>query len=537
MTAVSNSVPPAAVPQDNLTDRAYRRRIFSWSLYDWADHAFITSTASTFFPPYFIAIAVPAFLAAGKAADDSGAAALARDSASNAFAATVSIALLLAAILAPILGTVADLTGTRKRILVISTIIGGIIASLMFTLTTGMWLLGLVLYAGAQIALNVALGLSSSLLPHITRPGDMNRVSSLGYAMGYIGGGILLAINTALYLFADKLGIQPEMAVRIAFLLVGIWWIAFMIPMARAVPEPPALPLAGSTGNVVSDTFRRIGNTLRDIQRYRELFKMLIAFWLYSEGIGAIILLATAYGAALNFSTSALITALLMTQFVAFPFALIYGRIPDVANKWRSAYVSMLIWTAITLPLLGIYANSQGNGDSALGIGMTFALIVGDQILGILLAVFIGRRLLASFTERLTTKRAIILGLAIYAVVPIWGFFLKSQAEFYMIGWLIGTVQGGTQALSRAIYAQLSPRAKSGEFFGLYGLSEKFAGLIGPALYALVGTITHSPQDSILSITLFFLLGIFMLARVDVTKGTEVADAENIEGAALHAGA
>ena len=532
MTTAASVAPE---PADSPTERAYRRGIFAWSLYDWADHAFITSTASTFFPPYFIAIAAPAFLEAGKAATDSGAMALARDNASNAFAITISLSLLLAAVLAPILGTIADLTGTRKRILVIATIIGGIIASLMFTLTTGMWVLGLVLYAGAQIALNVALGLNSSLLPHITRPSDMNRASSLGYAMGYFGGGVLLAINTALYLFSDKLGIDSGTAVRIAFLLVGIWWIAFMIPMARAVPEPPALPLAGSTGNVVSDTFKRLGHTLREIQRYRELFKMLIAFWLYSEGIGAIILLATAYGAALGLTTSALITTLLMTQFVAFPFALIYGRIPDTASKWRAAYVSMLLWTAVTLPLLGMYASSKGNGDTALGVGTTFALIGADQLLGILFSLFIGRHLLGRFTQQLTTKRTIILGLAIYAVIPIWGYFLTTQAEFFMIGWMVGTVQGGTQALSRAIYAQLLPTAKSGEFFGLYGLSEKFAGLIGPALYALVGAITHSPQDSVLSVTVFFLVGILVLARVDVAKGTEIADAENAAELAAHA--
>ncbi len=506
------------------TERTYRRKILAWSFYDWADHAFITSTSSTFFPPYFIAIAAPAFLEAGKAASAPAAQALARDNASNIYAIAVSIALFLAALLAPIIGTFADITGTRKRLLVTITIIGGVIASLMFTLVTGMWLLGLLLFMGAQVALNVALGLNSSLLPHITRPDDLDRASSLGYAMGYFGGGVLLAVNTALYLFADKLGIEPGTAVRIAFLLVGLWWIVFTLPVAFNVPEPPATPLAhGSTGKPAIDAFKRLRNTLRDLQNYRELFKMLIAFWLYSEGIGAIILLATAYGAALGLTTSALITTLLMTQFVAFPFALIYGRIPDQNSRWRSAYVSMLIWTACTMPLLGLYANQNGN----VGIGLTFGLIAADQILGILFSIFIGRRVFARFTEQLTPQRAIILGLAIYTIIPIWGFFLKTQAEFFMIGWLVATVQGGTQALSRAIYAKLSPRAKSGEFFGLYGLSEKFAGLLGPLLYGIVGALTHTPQASVLSVSVFFLIGIYALSRVDVTRGTEIASAED----------
>src|SRR5258708_12514676 len=293
-TAASVAPEPAASP----AERAYRRGIFAWSLYDWADQAFIHWSSSVLFPPYFIAIAGAAFLEAGKAASAPAAQALARDNASNIYAIAVSIALFLAALLAPIIGTFADITGTRKRLLVTITIIGGVIASLMFTLVTGMWLLGLLLFMGAQVALNVALGLNSSLLPHITRPDDLDRASSLGYAMGYFGGGVLLAVDTALFPFADKLCIEPGTAVRIAFLLVGLWWIVFTLPVAFNVPEPPATPLPhGSTGKPAIDAFKRLRNTLRDLQTYRELFKMLIAFWLNSDANGAIILLPPADGA------------------------------------------------------------------------------------------------------------------------------------------------------------------------------------------------------------------------------------------------
>jgi len=375
---------------------------------------------------------------------------------------------------------------------------------------------------GTQIALNIALGLNSSLLPHITRPDDMNRVSSLGYAMGYFGGGTLLAINTVLYLFADKIGLSSEMAVRIAFAGVGLWWIAFMLPLALFVPEPSALPLAHGSRSPVRDALTRLGHTLRDIRRYRELFKMLIAFWLYSEGIGAIILLATAYGAALGLNNSVLIGTLLLTQFVAFPYALIYGQIPNPASTRRSAYVSMLVWTAVTFPIIGLFANLNGN----VNVAATAALILGDQILGVAFSYFIGRNLFRGFAERLTTKSTVILGLIIYTIIPVWGFFLKTEAEFFMIGWLVGTVQGGTQALSRSIYSKLSPPAKSGEFFGLYGLSEKFAGILGPLLYGLVGTLTHNPQASVLSISIFFAIGIYALWRVDIEKGAKLAAEE-----------
>ncbi len=522
----------ASTLNDAKTQSNYSRGVMSWAWYDWANHAYITTTASTFFPPYFIAIATAAFMAAGASPNDAAAVAQARDSASNAFALVVSLALLVSAILAPFLGALADITGKRKQLLVITTVIASLISSGMFILTTGMWVAGLILYFLTHISLNIALGFSSSLLQHVARADDINRVSSLGYAMGYVGGGLLLALNTALFLFADKIGIDSSLAVRIAFLSVGIWWLVFTIPLLVNVKEPAAIPLAhGSRGSAVLDSFTRLVNTVKDAARYREMFKMLLAFWFYMEGIGAIILLATSYGAALGLDTSILIGTLLMTQFVAFPYALIYGRIPVASEKKRGAYVSMLIWSGVTFPLMGLFAN-LGGGFS---IPVTFGLILADQALGLAFSFTIGQRLFGALADKMTAKRAVILGLCIYILIPLWGFFLKSQSEFFMIGWLVGTVQGGTQALSRSIYASLTPRPKSGEFFGLYGLSEKFAGILGPLLYGIVGTLTHNPRDSIFSISIFFIIGIFILWRVDEKKGAEIAAAEEAQIDALKA--
>jgi MFS-type transporter involved in bile tolerance (Atg22 family) len=220
-----------------------------------------------------------------------------------------------------------------------------------------------------------------------------------------------------------------------------------------------------------------------------------------------------------------------VTQFVAFPYALIYGRIPQTTHRWRAAFVSILIWSGATLPLIGFYANSHGG----VSIPLTFAMILGDQLLGLLFSLFLGCRLFSGLVQRLDTKRTVILGLIIYTIIPVWGFFLKSQAEFIMMGWLVGTVQGGTQALSRSIYASLTPRAKSGEFFGLYGLSEKFAGILGPFLYGIVGMLTHNPRASILSISAFFIIGIYILLQVNEKKGAELAAAEEARIEALKA--
>ena len=144
-------------------DKTYRRRVWAWALYDVADHSYITTFASTFFPPYFIAIAAPAFIALGESD------ALARDTASNYYAFATSLALFIAALIAPVLGTYADITGTRKRILIVVTVVGGLLSSSAFVLTTGMWQLGLAIYLLTQLAINMALGLISSLLPHVAR--------------------------------------------------------------------------------------------------------------------------------------------------------------------------------------------------------------------------------------------------------------------------------------------------------------------------------------------------------------------------------
>jgi UMF1 family MFS transporter len=509
--------------RDRGEERKYRRRIFSWSLYDWANHAYITTTATTYFPPYFLAIAAPAFLKPGDSPAAGPALSLARDTASNIFAFTVACALFIAALLAPVVGAYADLTDKRKRILLRITVLGGLLASSMFWLTRGMWIEALALYFLTQVIVNIALGLNSSLLPHTARPEDLNRVSSLGYAMGYIGGGLLLALNTAVFLFGRRLGIDNDLAVRLAFLSVGVWWIGFTVPFAINVPEPKILSLVRKGHSApLRESFRQIARTVRDIRRYSELFKMLIAFWFYMEGVGAIILLATVFGAALGLPMTVLIGTLLMTQIVAFPYALLFGRIPDGNNKWRGASLAMLLWSALTLPLLGMYVKTV----PAMTIPSAFFLIAADQLAGACLALTVGSMLVRPLAERIDTKRAVILGLVIYTIVPVWGFFLTTKAEFFLLGWLVGTVQGGTQALSRTIYARLSPPAKSGEFFGLYGLSEKFAGILGPFLYGIIGQITHSPKSSILSIGIFFIIGIVLLWRVDIEKGSRLAAEE-----------
>jgi UMF1 family MFS transporter len=494
---------PAQSPNVNL----YRRRWLAWAFYDWGNSAVVTIIIATIFPIFYVSIAEPQLQA----------------NATNIFSFTVTIALLLSALAGPLVGTLADITGRRKQYLIISTILGAIFVCAMIFLRTGTWAAASILFVVVQIFLNTALGLYDALLSHVTLPQDRNRVSALGYGLGYIGGGLILAINLALILFPQTFGIDgAETATRIAFFSAGVWWLLFALPLFRIVPEPPAAPLKNGTRNAAADTLTRLAQTFRAIRSYRELFKMLVAFWLYSDGIGTIIQLATAYGRQLGLEQTVLIGALLVTQFVAFPFSIMFGRIPNPQSKNRSFFVAFILWTVITFPMMGAYAASTNASTST-----TFTLIALNQISGLVLAWIVGRHLVGGLTAQLTTKRAIILGLCVYAIVSVWGYFLQTAAEFWMLAWLVGTVQGGTQALSRSLYAALTPSSKSGEFFGFYGFSDKFAGILGPLLFGVVGVVMGNPRLSILSILVFFVLGIFLLQRVNEAEGQRIAQQED----------
>jgi MFS transporter, UMF1 family len=204
-----------------------------------------------------------------------------------------------------------------------------------------------------------------------------------------------------------------------------------------------------------------------------------------------------------------------------------FGRIPDKNSNNRTFFISFIIWTAITFPLMGVFAASANSGQGNT-TGTTFTWIIINQVIGLLFSWFVGRRLAAPLTTWLTTKRTILFGLAIYVVISIWAFFLYTATEFWMLAWLVGTVQGGTQALSRSLYSTLSPRSKSGQFFGFYGFSDKFAGILGPLLFGIIGLATGGNlRLSILSVIIFFVAGGVLLMRVDEVKGEQFAIADD----------
>jgi UMF1 family MFS transporter len=411
-----------------------RGEILSWCMYDWANSAFATTVMAAVLPVYYSQVA---------GVDLPG------NTATVYWGYTTAGALLITALLAPIMGAIADYSGTKKKLLMTFAALGIFATALLYFVTTGDWLMASLFFILGNIGFATSEVFYNSLLPHIASPEKMDQVSTKGYALGYLGGGILLGINVLMIeLMSDKI-----LATRLSFVTVSIWWAIFTIPILRNVREPKVKENIGPHINPLIGGFKRVATTFKELRSYRELFLFLVAFWIYNDGIGTIIKMATIYGAEIGIDQTALIGALLMTQFVGIPFSLAFGR----------------------------------------------------------LAKYIG------------TKNSILLGLFVYTMISIGGYFMETALHFWILAFLVGTVQGGTQALSRSLFGSMLPKSKTGEFYGLYGMSSKFAGIVGPLVFAIVSQIAGSSRLSILSLIVFFILGGFLLSRVDEKKGIENA--------------
>ncbi len=421
----------------------HRPELRAWAMYDWANSAFMATVVTAVFPIYFASVA---------AAD------LEPVDASARFGVITTIALSIVAVLAPVLGAIADVAAIKKRMLGVFLALGVVATACMFFIGRGDWLLAALLFVLANIGATASFVFYDSLLPHIARTDEMDRVSTSGYALGYLGGGVLLLVNLAWIQRPDLFGLSgAEIASRLSFVSVAVWWLAFSIPLFRTVPEPQkALESDERAGqNQLRAAFIRLGETLRELRGYRQAFLMMMAFLVYNDGIGTIIRMAGVFGTEIGLDQADIITAFVLVQFIGVPFAFLFGQVAG----WLGA------------------------------------------------------------------KRAIFLALAVYTVISILAYGMTTAAEFYTLAVMVGMVQGGSQALSRSLFASMVPKHKSSEFFGFFGVFEKFAGIVGPGVFTMMILVTGSSRGAILSIIAFFVIGGLLLARVDVGEGQRVARA------------
>jgi UMF1 family MFS transporter len=433
----------------------------AWAMYDWANSAYWTTIVVAVFPPFYNRVAGEG-LPEGEATR-------------RLMLATV-IAMVIVALTAPVLGAVADFAGQKKRLLAIFAGLGVAASGGMFFLGPGDWLPALALLVAGNVGVAGSIVFYESLLPAVARSDELDLVSSTGYALGYLGGGLLLVLNFCWIQRPDWFGLpsgeglspaEATLPARLAFLSVAVWWAVFTLPLLLRVPEPPRQlePDESSASRVLATAFTRLGETLRELRGSRQAFLVLAAVLLYSEGLGTIIKLAGSYAADLpQITQTDLLSAFVLTQFIGIPCAMLFGKI----------------------------------------------------------ATWIG------------TRGAIYITLAVYAFVCVYAAFLEGARDFYVLAVLVGLVQGGAQALGRSLFASVIPAHKAAELFGIYALGSKFAGTLGPATFWLVSTATGKNHLGVLSMLAFFLGGAFVLSRVDVDEGRRVARAAERD---LHAAA
>ncbi len=437
-----NDLVTAQADPGEATTRAER---VGWYFYDWANSAFATSVVTVFLGPYLISIAENA----EDARHDVHLLGIPLASGS-VFAYAVSLSVLLQVFALPLVGAVADRSARKKQLLALFAYIGaGATIALMF-LTGGRWLLGAALFVLANVSLGASNVVYNSFLPQIAGPDERDRVSSVGWAIGYIGGGLLLALNLVVYTMRDSIGVSEGTVARWSIVSAGLWWAAFTtLPLLRLRNRPP---VAGTrAGSPLTDGFKQLGRTFQRMRAYPLTIMFLVAYLIYNDGIQTVITQAAVFAdKELHLDKSVQIETILLVQFLAFGGALLLGRLSRRYGARNTIAASIVVW--------------------------------------------------------LTT-------LALAYVLP-----ARQPLLFMALGALIGIVLGGSQALSRSLYSQLIPPDEEAEYFGIYEIASDGTTWLGPLLFGLAYQLTGSYRVAIISLLVFFVVGLLMLLRVPIRR-------------------
>ncbi len=413
----------------------------SWVFYDWANSAYTLTVTTAILPLYFKSV----FQNAGGSATLSTA----------YWGYSSSIATLFLAIMSPILGTVADYKGYKKKFFSMFFIMGIVTTAMLALVPNTSWIMLLVLYILSSIGFSGANIFYDAFLVDVTTEERMDKVSTWGFALGYIGSTIPFIISMAIVILSQfkMLPLSVPSASKIAFVITSIWWLVFTIPMLKRVNQVHGIDIEP---NPIANSFKRIGRTFKNIKQHRKVFLFLLAYFFYIDGVDTIIKMASSYGADLGIDSNTLLIVLLATQFVAFPFAILYGKLSE---KYRG-------------------------------------------------------------------KTMIYVAIIIYTLICIYAYFLKTKLDFWILAMLVGTSQGGIQALSRSYFGKLVPKEKANEFFGFYNIFGKFAAVMGPFLVGIVTQLTGKTNNGVFSIVILFIIGGIILTRVpednDISVSLEV---------------
>jgi UMF1 family MFS transporter len=425
----------------------YKQEIRGWTMYDWANSAFSTTVVSTFLGPYLFNLAeaqggvnIFGFIVEPGAF----------------FPACVSLSVILQVFFLPLLGAIADYSNLKKRLMMLFAYIGAGATIALFLVQGNLVILGGLLFIIANLSFGAAVIFYNAFLPEIAGPKERNSVSSRGFALGYLGGGLLLLGNLVLYNVMDANG-QGELAVRISLASAGIWWLLFtyLFPQRSLVQRRPSRTLPEGA-NYLSHGIRQLRKTLNElIHEYPMSLRFLIAYLVYNDGIQTVIAVATSFAAdELAVPSSTLAILVLMIQFLGVGGALFFDRI----------------------------------------------------------------------ARRIGTKRAIMISLVIWAGIVIFAFgFLYEEWQLFILGAAVALVLGGSQALSRSLFSQMIPTGREAEYFGFYEISERGTSWIGPIVFAIAVQMTGSQRIAIVSLIIFFVVGLLLLSRVDIREAIREA--------------
>ena len=398
----------------------------SWILQDFGNSAYSITITTAILPLFFKSVAA-SHLA---------------DATSTAYWGYAnSLATLLIALLAPLLGTIADFKGVKKKLFTAFTLVAIISSALLSTVGEGQWVYALIIYVITAVAFNGSSIYYDAFLTDVTTDERMDDISTKGFGFGYLGGTIPFIISLGIILSAEKLGLTVTFATQLAFIITAVWWMIFTIPMLKNVKQKYYIEGKPSK---IKESFQALVVTSKDIVKNKMVLYFMIAYFFYIDGVHTVITMATAYGVDVGVDSDRLLIILVAIQLVAFPFAILYGKLAKVFGA----------------------------------------------------------------------RKMIMTGIITYTFISIYGFFLKTEFDFWILAMLVASAQGGIQALSRSYFGKLIPKNKSAEYFSIFNIFGKVSSIFGPLLMGIVISITGETRYGILSLIILFILGAFFFLKV-----------------------
>lgn len=381
----------------------------SWILQDFGNSAYSITITTAILPIFFKGVAASQLA----------------DATSTAYWGYAnSLATLLIALLAPLLGTIADFKGVKKKLFAAFTLTAIISSALLATVGEGQWIYALVIYIITAVAFNGSSIYYDAFLTDVTTDDRMDDISSKGFGFGYLGGTIPFVLSLGLILSAENLGLTVTFATQMAFLITALWWMVFTIPMLKNVKQKYYIEGEPSK---IKESFSMLWKTLLEITKNKMVLYFMIAYFFYIDGVHTVITMATAYGVDVGVDSDRLLIILVAIQLVAFPFAILYGKLAKIFGA----------------------------------------------------------------------RKMIMAGIITYTVISIYGFFLKTELDFWILAMLVASAQGGIQALSRSYFGKLIPKNKSAEYFSIFNIFGKVSSIFGPLLMGIVISITGETRHGI----------------------------------------